>query len=161
EMLFLDEPFAALDAPTRGRLLGELAEILDEQRIATLFVTHDLGEAAELCERCLVLDNGRPLQQDAMTAVMDRPLSRRVAEIIGARNVFDGVVVGENGSGASIEWSGHRIRTSLEGRAGATVTFMLREERLKLGAPSGGTANEVRGRVQRVRRRAAHSLVSV
>jgi tungstate transport system ATP-binding protein len=161
EMLFLDEPFAALDAPTRGRLLGELAEILDEQRIATLFVTHDLGEAAELCERCLVLDNGRPLQQDAMTAVMDRPLSRRVAEIIGARNVFDGVIVGENGSDASIEWSGHRIRTSLEGRAGATVTFMLREERLKLGAPSGGTANEVRGRVQRVRRRAANSLVSV
>ena len=161
EVLFLDEPFAALDAPTRGRLLGELAEILDERRIATLFVTHDLDEAAELCERCLVLDNGRPLQQDVMTAVIERPLSRRVAEIIGAANVFDGIANADNGSVASLEWSGHRIRTNLHARAGAKVTFLLREERLRLDARPNGASNELRGRVQQLRRRGTNTLLSV
>jgi tungstate transport system ATP-binding protein len=161
EVLFLDEPLSALDAPTRGRLLGELAEILDDQRIATLFVTHDLDEAAELCERCLVLDAGHSLQQDAMTAVIECPASRRVAEIIGAANVFDGVVVTDNGGTASIEWNGHRIQTSLQGRAGTRVTFLLREERLGLRPASGGNFNEVRGRVQRVRRRGNGNIVSV
>jgi tungstate transport system ATP-binding protein len=161
EVLFLDEPFAALDAPTRGRLLGELAEILDERRIATLFVTHDLDEAAELCERCLVLDAGRPLQQDTMTGVIERPASRRVAEIIGAANVFDGVVIAQSGRTATIEWSGHRIRTRLDARDGAKVTFLLHDEQLKLGAASGGTSNELRGRVQHVRRRGFNNIVSV
>ncbi len=41
QVFFLDEPFAALDAPTRARLADELSEILDERQIATLFVTHD------------------------------------------------------------------------------------------------------------------------
>src|SRR5438552_6015287 len=63
EVLFLDEPFAALDAPTRSRLVGELAEILAERQIATLFVTHDLSEAAELCKRCLVQDQGAIVQE--------------------------------------------------------------------------------------------------
>ena len=161
EVLFFDEPFAALDAPTRGRLLGELAEILDEQRIATLFVTHDLDEAAALCQRCLVLDAGRPLQQDTMTAILERPLSRRVAEIIGMANIFDGLVIADDRGTVSIEWGDHRIRTSLQGTVGAGVTFLLRQERLKLGARSDGTFNEVRGRVQRVRRRGALNLVSV
>jgi len=161
EMLFLDEPFSALDAPTRRRLLSELAEILDERRIATLFVTHDLDEAAELCDRCLVLDAGHSLQQDDMTTVIERPLSRRVAEIVGAANVFDGVVAPGNGSKVAIEWSGHRIQSSLAGRAGAKVTFMLREERLRLGTPSADNINQLRGRVQQVRRRGAKSLVAV
>jgi len=161
EVLFLDEPFAALDAPTRSRLLGELVEILDERRIATLFVTHDLDEAAELCERCLVLDAGRPLQQDAMSAVIERPSSRRVAEIIGASNVFDGVIVAEDGNAASIAWNGHNIRTLAEGRNGADVTFLLRAERLELGPVPHGSASELRGIVQHVRRRGGTNLLSV
>ena len=160
QVLFLDEPFAALDAPTRARLLGELAEILDEQRIATLFVTHDLEEAAELCERCLVLDAGRLLQHDAMAAVVERPLSRRVAEIVGAVNVFEGRIVAGDGGTASIEWAGHRIRTNVDRPAGI-VSFLVKEDRLELGAPSRGGSDEIRGLVQRVRRQGATTLVTV
>jgi tungstate transport system ATP-binding protein len=42
EALFLDEPFAALDQPTRRRLVRELAELLRARRMATVFVTHDM-----------------------------------------------------------------------------------------------------------------------
>jgi tungstate transport system ATP-binding protein len=48
KVLFLDEPFVALDQPTRRRLVRELAELLRARRMATVFVTHDLAEAAVL-----------------------------------------------------------------------------------------------------------------
>jgi len=76
EVFFLDEPFAALEAPTRARLGEELAEILDERQIATLFVTHDIDEVAALCKRCVVLDAARVLHDD-MATVLERPVSRR------------------------------------------------------------------------------------
>src|SRR5262245_34114907 len=41
EVLFLDEPFAALDRPTRRRLVQEFAELLRARQMATVFVTHD------------------------------------------------------------------------------------------------------------------------
>jgi tungstate transport system ATP-binding protein len=83
EVLFLDEPFAALDAPTRQRLVGELAEILAERQIATLFVTHDLAEAQRLSKRGIVLDAGRVVQGGEIVAMLREPATPRVAEILG------------------------------------------------------------------------------
>src|SRR5262245_17993837 len=62
EVLFLDEPFAALDQPTRRRLVREIADILRARRLATLFVMHDFAEASALCDRCAILDAGEILQ---------------------------------------------------------------------------------------------------
>jgi tungstate transport system ATP-binding protein len=83
EVLFLDEPFAALDAPTRQRLTGELAAILTERQIATLFVTHDLAEAQRLSKRGIVLDGGKIVQEGQIAAMLRNPVSARVAEILG------------------------------------------------------------------------------
>lgn len=62
EVLFLVEPFSALDQPTRRHLVRELGDVLCERRVTTLFVTHDFAEAKALCDRCVVLDAGRVLQ---------------------------------------------------------------------------------------------------
>jgi tungstate transport system ATP-binding protein len=86
EVLFLDEPFAALDTPTRQRLVSELGEILAERRIATLFVTHDLAEAQRLCRRGLVLDEGRVVQEGDLADMIAQPNSPRVAEILGVHD---------------------------------------------------------------------------
>lgn len=83
EVLFLDEPFAALDQPTRRRLVRELAALLRTQRMATVIVTHDLAEAFALCQRCVILDAGAILQDEPLALVLERPRSRRVAEIVG------------------------------------------------------------------------------
>ena len=83
EVLFLDEPFAALDQPTRRRLVRELGELLRGRRLATVFVTHDLAEAATLTDRCAILDAGVILQDAPLARVLERPASRRVAEIVG------------------------------------------------------------------------------
>lgn len=62
QLLLLDEPFSALDPPTRRRLLSELATVLAETRTTTLLVTHDLHEAAQLGQRIGVILENR-LQQ--------------------------------------------------------------------------------------------------
>ena len=89
EVLFLDEPFGALDQPTRRRLVREFDELLRTRRMATVFVTHDLAEASVLCDRCAILDAGAILQDEPPTRVLERPRTRRVAEIVGLENIWD------------------------------------------------------------------------
>jgi tungstate transport system ATP-binding protein len=89
EVLFLDEPFAALDQPTRRRLVREFAELLRERRMATVFVTHDLAEASALCSRCAILDAGAILQDEPPPRVLEQPRTRRVAEIVGIEQHFE------------------------------------------------------------------------
>jgi tungstate transport system ATP-binding protein len=82
KLLFLDEPFASLDHPTRRRLLGEISGLLEERQIAALFITHDFAEASLICNRCLILDAGKVLQDDLPEKIRTNPLSERVAEIL-------------------------------------------------------------------------------
>jgi tungstate transport system ATP-binding protein len=84
EVLFLDEPFAALDQPTRRRLVPEITELLHQRQVATLFVTHDFAEASTLCDRCLILDAGEILQSGPPALLQREPKTSRVAEIVGS-----------------------------------------------------------------------------
>jgi NitT/TauT family transport system ATP-binding protein len=58
-VLFMDEPFASLDAMTRDELQNEFLTICREQGTAVLFVTHDLTEAVYLADRVSLLNEGR------------------------------------------------------------------------------------------------------
>ena len=55
ELLFMDEPFGALDALTRMRMRSELLHILSRDRHTCLLVTHDVEEAIHLSDRILVM----------------------------------------------------------------------------------------------------------
>ncbi len=79
ELLFLDEPFAALDYPTRKLLLGELGSILQEMNMTTLFVTHDYTEIPYLARQVAVLFEGRIIKYGSIREVFgDEILDRRV-----------------------------------------------------------------------------------
>jgi tungstate transport system ATP-binding protein len=92
EILFLDEPFAAVDQLTRRRLVQEVAELLRARRMVTVFVTHDLAEVSVLCDRCAILEAGAILQDEPLAQLLERPKTKRVAEIVGAENTFDAEV---------------------------------------------------------------------
>ncbi len=55
EILFMDEPFSALDALTSLRIRNELLRILDKERHTVVLITHDVEEAIHLADRVLVL----------------------------------------------------------------------------------------------------------
>ena len=72
DVLFMDEPFGALDALTRARLQQELAAIVERTGTTVVFVTHDVDEAIFLSDRVAVFAS-RP---GRLQAVVDVPLSR-------------------------------------------------------------------------------------
>jgi molybdate transport system ATP-binding protein len=91
-LLLLDEPFSALEAPLRSTLRREVAAIRRRLELTALFVTHDLSEAYALADRVVVYDEGRVLQQGPRDDVFRHPATRRVAELIEARNIVRGRV---------------------------------------------------------------------
>lgn len=89
--LLLDEPFSAIDAPTRQGLYKTLAELRSDLNIPILLVTHDLREADLLADRITVIDQGISLQTAAPQTLFQKPRNSRVAELVGISNMFHGV----------------------------------------------------------------------
>lgn len=86
QLLLLDEPFAALDPPTRSRLLNDLSVLLKETATTTVFVTHDLPEAAQLAIRVAVIIGNRLRQVGAPETVFASPADAEVAGFVNHRN---------------------------------------------------------------------------
>lgn len=86
QLLLLDEPFSALDPPTRSRLLDDLGILLKETATTTVFVTHDLPEAAQLAARMAVIIGNRLRQVGEPETVFESPADPEVAGFVNHRN---------------------------------------------------------------------------
>ena len=77
DILYLDEPFGALDSITRLLLRGELLRIWEAERNTIVFVTHDIDEAVQLADRVVVLTS-RPARVRQITSI-DIPHPRSIS----------------------------------------------------------------------------------
>jgi peptide/nickel transport system ATP-binding protein len=73
ELLIADEPTTALDVTVQAKVLGLLREIRDAQGTSILFVTHDLGIVAQLCDWVYVIYAGQIMEQGPRRALFARP----------------------------------------------------------------------------------------
>ena len=101
KILLLDEPFSAIDAPTRQSLYKTLAQLRKDLKIPILLVTHDLREADLLADRITVIDQGVGLQTAPPKILFERPRNSRVAELVGINNKFEGVF-----TAGKLSWNG-------------------------------------------------------
>ena len=83
ELLLLDEPFSALDSPSRTRLLEDLKTVLTETNTTTIFITHDLKEASSLGERMAVILNGKLHQIGTPDEIYANPKDDEVRAFLG------------------------------------------------------------------------------
>jgi ABC-type sulfate/molybdate transport systems ATPase subunit len=94
DLLLLDEPFSALDAPTRDSLVEEFIALREAIDVPMILVTHDIGEAYALAEHLVVMGGGRVLQSGPKAEVFHQPASPDVARLVGVQNIFNDVRAG-------------------------------------------------------------------
>lgn len=82
QLLLLDEPFSALDPPTRSGILDDLSGLLAETATTTVFVTHDLPEAAQLAGRMAVIVGNRLRQVGKPEDLFAAPADNEVAQFL-------------------------------------------------------------------------------
>jgi tungstate transport system ATP-binding protein len=83
ELLLLDEPFSALDPPTRAKLLDDLSMLLKEDGRTAVFVTHNLKEAAMMSHRIAVMVGGRLRQVGTVEQIKSKPADETVKAFLG------------------------------------------------------------------------------
>jgi molybdopterin-binding protein len=92
EILYLDEPFTALDGPTRQALLEDFKSVLNETKITTVLVTHDRNEALALADRIAVIMKGHIVQLGTPVEVFSGPATVEIANFVEAGNILRGTV---------------------------------------------------------------------
>ena len=147
EILLLDEPLSALDAPRKAEVLPYLEALRDQTDIPILYVSHDMAEVARLARHIVVLNAGRVVVSGMVEDVLSDPAAVPFIGVRDAGAVLTGRVVGhaddgltkiETGAGAL--WVPGSV-----GRAGGTVRVRVPAQDVILSrtAPEGMSALNV------------------
>lgn len=108
-LVLMDEPLSNLDAKLRLEMRTEIRRLHQSLGLTTIYVTHDQEEALSLADRLVVLRLGEVQQIGTPQQLHETPANAHVADFMGYRNLFDGVVE-EGGDG--------QVKVSLLGTTG-------------------------------------------
>jgi len=165
EMMLLDEPFGALDAPTRARLLDDFNAVITEMEMTAIFVTHDQNEALLMGDRVAVIIDGNLRQIGAPDSVFNMPADSDVAAFVGVDTIIPGVVTCLEDGCVIIQAGGLQLEAVGNIKPGRKVFFCLRPEDITLWIgdrlPASSARNKLSGEIIRMKRQGALMRVEV
>ncbi len=137
DLLLLDEPFSALDGPTRLMLQRELIDIINDNFDGiTLLVTHNLDEAYRIGSSIMIMENGAVIQSGDRDEVIRSPRSIGAARITGCSNIFTAEIVSEEDGFLVLKAEDLVLRAKRTTVGGQRrVMAGIREHRLRLVGP--------------------------
>jgi peptide/nickel transport system ATP-binding protein len=151
-VIIADEPTTALDVTVQAQLLRLLAELRDEFGCGVLFITHDLGVAAQITDRIAVLYRGRLAEMGPTAQVLRSPRHAYTAGLLASRLSLDtpraavlpALAADEHDPGGLGEGCAYRYRCPIAVERCATETPALMPATAPAGpaAPPAGTAHQ-------------------
>jgi len=153
QILFLDEPFSALDPPPREALMDDLGAALRQTRTTAVLATHDRMEALQLADRMSVLHQGRIIQSGTGPEVINQPVNEFVAGFVGMETVLPGRVTASGMGLCRVAVAAMEVEAVGDPGLGEAVLVCVRPEQvtLSLHAAAGTSArNSFPGTVTRI-----------
>ncbi len=144
ELMLLDEPFSALDAPTRNQLLTDLKARLSETKITTLFITHDLDEALALSDRVAIIMQGQLRQVGTGREIFSAPANPEVARFTGVEMIIPGKIIRQAEGIADVDCGNTILQAVSSAQTGTKVFLCLRPEDITLSLPLIGGKTSAR-----------------
>jgi len=86
-LLICDEPTTALDVTVQKTILQLIKELQQQQNMAVIFITHDLGVVAEIADRAAVMYKGEIVEQNAVKEIFSNPQHSYTKALIACRPV--------------------------------------------------------------------------
>jgi len=152
--MFLDEPFIALDSPTRQGLLEDFESVVRETKNTIVMVTHDSNEALVLGDRVAVIMDGSIRQCGTPQDVFSTPVDEEVASFVEAGNIINGTVTSQDMGIATISIGRAEVQVASDLPAGTEVTAYMHYEAVTLYMPheddTSRARNRLRGRITRI-----------
>lgn len=154
EIIFLDEPFANLDAPSRSSLIDDLHRILRQTGTTAILATHDRLEALRLADRLAVMNAGQIIQIGSFEEVMNHPVDEIAASFVGMETVFYGCVQKVYDGSFIASVSGHDIEALGDVEVGEKVVCCIRPEHIIISTHKVGegtsTRNNLPGKIVKI-----------
>jgi molybdopterin-binding protein len=146
EILFLDEPFNALDAPTRQSLTGDFQAVLHETGVTTVMVTHDRNEALALADRVTIMISGRIRAIGSPGEVFSCTEDEELARFVDIGNIIHGVINAQDSGLVTIKIGDLVIEAVSDLPTGMPVATCLSYDDITLLLPENQTVSSARNR---------------
>ena len=121
QILLLDEPTTGLD-PQARHLIWDTVHSLKKQGVTIILTTHYMDEAAELCDRILIMDNGRIIEEGTPSGLIRKHAGEEVLEVDYDKKVME--ALREKFPDARLEVLGDRIRVFTDKPHGVFAEFL-------------------------------------
>ncbi|MCF8054851.1 MAG: ABC transporter ATP-binding protein [Deltaproteobacteria bacterium] len=132
EILFLDEPFSSLDAPTSEKIILELKETIRRTGTTILLVTHNKLEALNLTRDIIVLESGKKVQAGDIAHVFQHPATEFIALFSGIDSVLSGTVVESRDGMVGVKIADRVVMAVGDFAVGCYVLAFIRPENISL-----------------------------